>query len=183
MFSFQYSVLCKNTRSRGEPPENGSDPKRMAAFILDIGDHVALREGSILDLGGGFRVEGPDAGEVIEISVGMDVVAIQWEQAQFRGWYDVETLSRLVRVDTPTGALLRLSEAEMLHFASIQDLLTRLGFEEDQEHACLRQTKHGHVIEFDRITGQSVSSFVAQGIRDGWLRSYLKEKKSGADGI
>ena len=69
----------------------------MAAFILNIGDHVALGEGSILDLGGGFRVEGPDTGEVIDISVGMDVVAIQWEQARFRGWYDVETLSRLVQ--------------------------------------------------------------------------------------
>ena len=136
---------------------------------------MALREGSILDLGGGFRVEGPDAGEVIDISVGMDVVAVQWERAQFRGWYDIETLSRLVRVDPPTEALLRLSQAEMLHFASIQDLLTRLGFEEDQKHACLRQAQHGHVIEFDRITGQSVPSFVSQGIRDGWLRTYLQE--------
>lgn len=149
---------------------------------------MALREGSILDLGGGFRVEGPDAGEVIDISVGMDVVAIQWERARFRGWYDVETLARLVRVDAPTGALVRLSQAEMLRFASIQDLLTRLGFEEDQEHACLRQARQGHVVEFDRMTGQSVPSFVSQGIRDGWLRSYLKEKKglkekSGADGI
>ena len=155
----------------------------MTAFILDIGDHVALREGSILDLGGGFRVEGPDTGEVIDISVGMDVVAVQWERARFRGWYDVETLSRLVSVDPSTGALVRLSQAEMLRFASIQDLLTRLGFEEDQEHACLRQTRHGHVVAFDRITGQSVPSFVAQGIREGWLRAYLREGKSGADGI
>lgn len=149
---------------------------------------MALREGSILDLGGGFRVEGPDAGEVIDISVGMDVVAIQWERARFRGWYDVEMLARLVRVDAPTGALVRLSQAEMLRFASIQDLLTRLGFEEDQEHACLRHARQGHVVEFDRMAGQSVPSFVSQGIRDGWLRSYLKEKKglkekSGADGI
>ena len=139
----------------------------MAAFILDIGDHVALRAGSILDLGGGFRVEGPDAGEVIDISVGMDVVAIQWERAQFRGWYDVETLSHLVRVDPPQGAKVRLSQAEMLRFASIQDLLRRLGFEEDQEQACLRQAQHGHVVEFDRMAGQSVPSFVSQGIRDG----------------
>ncbi len=152
----------------------------MATFFIDIGDRVTLREQSILDLGGGFRVEGPDAGEVIDISVGMDVVAIQWERARFRGWYDVETLSRLVRVDPPTGALVRLSQAEMLRFASIQDLLTRLGFEEDQEHACLRHARQGHVIEFDRVAGQSVPSFVSQGIRDGWLRSYLKEK-SGAD--
>lgn len=144
---------------------------------------MALREGSILDLGGGFRVEGPDAGEVIDISVGMDVVAVQWERAQFRGWYDVETLSRLVNVDTQTEALLHLSQAEMLRFASIQDLLSRLGFEEDQEHACLRQAQHGHVIAFDRIAGQSVPSFVAQGVREGWLRSYLQEEKSGADGI
>ena len=143
---------------------------------------MALREGSILDLGGGFRVEGPDAGEVIDISVGMDVVAIQWERARFRGWYDVETLSRLVRVDTPTGALVRLSQAEMLRFASIQDLLTRLGFEEDQERACLWHARQGHVVEFDRMAGQSVPSFVSQGIREGWLRLYLKEK-NGADGI
>ncbi len=163
--------------------ENGSAPQRMAAFLLNIGDHVALREGSILDLGGGFRVEGPDAGEVTDISVGMDVVAIQWERAQFRGWYDVETLSRSVSVDTHTGALLRLSQAEMLGCASIQDLLTRLGFEDDQEHACLRQAQHGHVIEFERIAGQSVPSFVSQGIREGWLRLYLQEEGSGADGI
>ena len=65
---------------------------------------MALGEGSILDLGGGFRIEGPDAGEVIDISVGMDVVAIQWERARLRGWYDVETLSRLVSVDPPQGA-------------------------------------------------------------------------------
>ena len=136
---------------------------------------MALREGSILDLGGGFRVKGPDAGEVIDISVGMDVVAIQWERARFRGWYDIETLSRLVRVDPPTGVLVRLSQAEMLRFASIQDLLTRLGFEEDQEHACLRHARQGHVVEFDRMAGQSVPSFVSRGIRDGWLRTYLQE--------
>ena len=135
----------------------------MAAFILDIGDHVALRAGSILDLGGGFRVEGPDAGEVIDISVGMDVVAIQWEQARFRGWYDVETLSRLVSVDPSTGALLRLSQAEMLRFASIQDLLTRLGFEEDQEHACLRQARRGHVVAFDRMAGHIGSQLCGPG--------------------
>ncbi len=136
---------------------------------------MALREGSILDLGGGFRVEGPDAGEVIDISVGMDVVAIQWERARFRGWYDAETLSRLVRIDPPTGTLVRLSQAEMLRFASIQDLLMRLGFEEDQEHACLRQAQHGHVVEFDRMAGQSVPRFVSQGLLDGWLRTYLRE--------
>lgn len=136
---------------------------------------MALGEGSILDLGGGFRIEGPDAGEVIDISVGMDVVAIQWERARLRGWYDVETLSRLVSVDPPQGAEVRLSQAEMLRFASIQDLLTRLGFEEDQEHACLRQAQHGHVVEFDRIAGQSVPRFVSQGLQDGWLRTYLQE--------
>ncbi len=136
-----------------------------------------------MDLGGGFRVEGPDAGEVRDISVGMDVVAIQWERAQFRGWYDVETLSRLASLNLSQGTAVRLSQAEMLRFASIQDLLMRLGFEEDQEHACLRQARQGHVVEFDRMAGQSVSSFVSQGIRDGWLRSYLREGKRGADGI
>ena len=147
----------------------------MAAFILDIGDHVALGEGSILDLGGGFRIEGPDAGEVIDISVGMDVVAIQWERARLRGWYDVETLSRLVSVDPPQGAEVRLSQAEMLRFASIQDLLARLGFEEDQEHACLRHPRHSHVVGFGAIMGQSMLTFVSKGLQDGWLRTYLQE--------
>ena len=147
----------------------------MATFLIDIGDRVTLREQSILDLGGGFRVEGPDAGEVIDISVGMDVVAIEWERAQFRGWYDVETLSRVVSVDTFKEASPCLSQAEMLRFASIQDLLIRLGFEEDQEHACLRHPRHSHVVGFGAIMGQSMLTFVSKGIRDGWLRTYLQE--------
>ncbi len=147
----------------------------MATFLIDIGDRVTLREQSILDLGGGFRVEGPDAGEVIDISVGMDVVAIEWERAQFRGWYDVETLSRVVSVDTFKGASPCLSQAEMLRFASIQDLLIRLGFEEDQEHACLRHPRHSHVVGFGAIMGQSMLTFVSKGLRDGWLRTYLQE--------
>ena len=147
----------------------------MATFLIDIGDRVTLREQSILDLGGGFRVEGPDAGEVIDISVGMDVVAIEWERAQFRGWYDVETLSRVVSVDTFKEASPCLSQAEMLRFASIQDLLIRLGFEEDQEHACLRHPRHSHVVGFGAIMGQSMLTFVSKGLRDGWLRTYLQE--------
>ena len=104
------------------------------AFIVDIGDRVFLRDQSILDLGGGFRVEGPDSGRVIDISVGMDLVAVEWDGAQFRGWYDIETLSRAVTVNDHTSQsqeTRRLSQEEMLRFASIQDLLTRLGFIED----------------------------------------------------
>ena len=147
----------------------------MARFIVDIGDRVALREQSILDLGGGFRVEGPDVGRVIDISVGMDLVAIEWERAQFRGWYDVDTLSRVVRVESPLDESPRLSQSEMLHFASIQDLLMRLGFTEDQKQACLRHPQYDHVVAFERIVGQSVTTFVSQGMRDGWLQTYLKE--------
>lgn len=145
----------------------------MPRFIIDIGDRVLLREQSILDLGGGFRVTGPDSGRVIDISVGMDLVAIEWDRARFRGWYDVDNLYGVVkRVIVPPRPS-RLSQTEMLRFPSIQDLLARLGFEEDQDHACLRPPRHGHVVEFERFSGQSLASFVAQELCDGWLRDYL----------
>ena len=152
----------------------------MAAFIIDVGDRVALQEHSILDLGGGFRVEGTDLGKVIDISVGMDLVAIEWEQAQFRGWYDVEALSRVVRIVTSKGEAPCLPDEEMHRFASIQDLLTRLGFKEDQEQACLQHPQHGHVVEFDQISGQTIPTFVAKGLREGWLRTYLQEPASSS---
>ncbi len=148
------------------------------AFIVDIGDRVSLRDQSILDLGGGFRVEGPDSGRVIDISVGMDLVAVEWEGAQFRGWYDVETLSRVVSVNEPAvqpQETQRLSQEEMLRFASIQDLLTRLGFIEDQQHACLRHPHDARVVEFDQIAGQSLTAFVTSGLQKGWLRKYRQE--------
>ncbi len=146
------------------------------AFIVDIGDRVSLREQSILDLGGGFRVEGPDSGRVIDISVGMDLVAVEWDGAQFRGWYDVETLSRAVDVnELQPRETQRLSQEEMLRFASIQDLLTRLGFIEDQPHACLRHPHDAHVVEFDQIVGQSLTAFVTTGLQKGWLRKYRRE--------
>ena len=146
------------------------------AFIVDIGDRVSLREQSILDLGGGFRVEGPDSGRVIDISVGMDLVAVEWDGAQFRGWYDVETLSRVVDVnELQPRETQRLSQEEMLRFASIQDLLTRLGFIEDQPHACLRHPHDAHVVEFDQIVGQSLTAFVTAGLQKGWLRKYRRE--------
>ena len=148
------------------------------AFIVDIGDRVSLRDQSILDLGGGFRVEGPDSGRVIDISVGMDLVAVEWEGAQFRGWYDVEILSRVVTVDEQAvqpRETQRLAQEEMLRFTSIQDLLTRLGFIEDQQHACLRHPHDAHVVEFDQIAGQSLTAFVTSGLQKGWLRKYRQE--------
>ena len=148
------------------------------AFIVDIGDRVFLRDQSVLDLGGGFRVEGPDSGRVIDISVGMDLVAVEWDGAQFRGWYDVETLSRAVTVNqhtVPFQETRRLFQEEMLRFASIQDLLTRLGFIEDQHHACLRHPDNAHVVEFDQIAGQSLAAFVTTGLQNGWLREYIQE--------
>ena len=150
----------------------------IVAFIVDIGDRVSLRDQSILDLGGGFRVEGPDSGRVIDISVGMDLVAVEWDRAQFRGWYDVETLSRVVSVNEPAiqpQETQRLSQEEMLRFASIQDLLRRLGFVEDQQHACLRHPHNAHSVNFDQIAGRSLAAFVQQGLNVGWLREYVRE--------
>ncbi len=149
------------------------------AFIVDIGDRVSLSEKSILDLDGGFRVEGPDSGRVIDISVGMDLVAVEWDGAQFRGWYDVETLSRVVTVnELQPRETQRLAQEEMLRFASIQDLLTRLGFIEDQQYACLRHPHDAHVVEFDQIAGQSLTAFVTGGLQKGWLRKYRRESPS-----
>ena len=70
---------------------------------------------------------------------------------------------------------LRLSQEEMLRFASIQDLLTRLGFIEDQQHARLRHPDNAHVVEFDQIAGQSLAAFVTTGLQKGWLREYIQE--------
>ena len=152
----------------------------MTAFIIDVGDRVHLHHHVILDLGGGFKVRGPDTGRVVDISIGMDLVAIEWDRAQLRGWYDIEDLSKSVTVSKqhrrsdPQQAGL-LSEAEMLRFVSIQELLARLGFVEDQDGSCLRNAQTAQKVEFAQIAGRSVVEFVRQGLQAGWLRDYLRE--------
>ena len=94
-----------------------------------------------LDLGGAYAVRGPDTGSIVEVSLGMDLVCVAWDQAKLRGWYEVETLFKMASVrkagrtredESPSERRLRrsgiLTQAEMLRFSSIQQLLTRPGF-------------------------------------------------------
>lgn len=160
----------------------------MKVFLPDVGDRVVLPARRRLDLGGAYAVRGPDTGNIVEVSLGMDLVCVAWEQAQFRGWYEVETLFKMATVrkagsrledEAPSRQRSRrhgiLTQAEMLRFASIQQLLTRLGFTENQERACMQNTETYDTVAFSQIAGRSVEEFVRRGIEDGWLGEYVKE--------
>jgi hypothetical protein len=161
----------------------------MTAFFIDSGDRVYLRDHVSVDLGGGFRVHGPDAGRVIEVSIGLDLVSIEWDRAQVRGWYEITKLASVATIskeargnegrqrgDPKPQRRGILTEAEMLRFQSIQQLLTRLGFLENQTMSCMYNPETYDTIAFSQIAGQSVTEFVRQGLAAGWLREYLKEE-------
>ena len=160
----------------------------MRVFLPDVGDHVVLPARRRLDLGGAYAVRGPDTGDIVEVSLGMDLVCVAWDKAKLRGWYEVETLFKMATVrkvgnsregKLPSERRLRrsgiLTKAEMLRFASIQQLLTRLGFMENQEQACMQNTETYDTVAFSQIAGKSVEEFVRRGIEDGWLKEYVKE--------
>ena len=159
----------------------------MRLFLPDVGDHVSLPGQHSLTLGGAYTVYGPDAGNVVEVSLGMDLVCILWDRAQVRGWYEVETVFRMATV-SKGGQKVEdeihqdrrrhhgiLTEAEMLRFASIQQLLMRLGFMENQDQACMHNPDTYDTIAFSQIAGRSLEEFVRRGIEAGWLAEYVRE--------
>ena len=159
----------------------------MRLFLPDVGDHVSLPDQRSLTLGGAYTVYGPDAGSVVEVSLGMDLICILWDRAQVRGWYEVETVFRVATV-SKGGQKMEdethqdqhrcrhgiLTEAEMLRFPSIQQLLLRLGFMENQAQACMHNPETYETIAFSQIAGRSVEEFVRRGIEAGWLAEYVR---------
>ena len=160
----------------------------MKLFLPDVGDHVSLPDQHSLTLGGAYTVHGPDAGSVVEVSLGMDLVCILWDRARVRGWYEVETVFRVAtvgkggqKVEDETHQDQRrrssgiLTKAEMLRFPSIQQLLMRLGFMENQAQACMHNPETYDTIAFSQIAGRSLEEFVRRGIEAGWLGEYVRE--------
>ncbi len=156
----------------------------MATFLPDLGDEVFLPDRQRVTLGGAYRVEGPDSGRIVEISLGMDLVCVVWDKARLRGWYEVEALCKAAEIrgsdrkEDETRDKKRpgiLTEAEMLRMPSIQQLLSRLGFMENQEQACMYNPETYDAIAFSQIAGRSLAEFVRCGREAGWLQEYVKE--------
>ncbi len=63
----------------------------------------------------------------------------------------------------------------MLRFESIFDLLTRLGFKEDQENERMITLDGTRQVAFEQIGGRTVAEFVRWGLKDGLLLRYLTE--------
>lgn len=157
----------------------------MPNLLPDLGDEVFLPERQRVTLGGAYRVTGPDSGRIVEISLGMDLVCVAWDKARLRGWYEVEDLCKVAAIRKPdredeaqTPDKKRagiLTEAEMLRMPSIQQLLSRLGFMENQDRACMYNLETCDVIAFSQIAGRSVAEFVRRGREAGWLQEYVKD--------
>lgn len=160
----------------------------MTPFLPDVGDYVSLPGQNSLTLGGAYTVHGPDTGYVVEASLGMDLVCVLWDCAQVRGWYEVESVFRVATVskggqnvedetnqDQPRRHSGILTEAEMLRFPSIQQLLLRLGFMENQAQACMHNPDTYDTVAFSQIAGRSLEEFVQRGIEANWLAEYVRE--------
>lgn len=160
----------------------------MTPFLPDVGDRVSLPDRHSLTLGGAYTVRGPDTGFVVELSLGMDLVCVQWGGAQVRGWYEVDYVFRVATVskggqkvedetnqDQPRLHSSILTEAEMLRFPSIQQLLLRLGFMENQAQACMHNPDTYDTVAFSQVAGRSLQEFVRLGIDAGWLAEYVRE--------
>ncbi len=80
-----------------------------------------------------------------------------------------------------------LTKSQMLAFASIFDLLSRLGFEEDTEEQCMVDrgtwfdTDDNFIgerwIDFEQIGGRTVAEFVREGLQQGFLLDYLSSEE------
>ncbi len=68
-----------------------------------------------------------------------------------------------------------MTEREMLRFESIFDLLTELGFTEDQAHERMLAPGRAQAVAFAQIGGQTVAEFVRWGMENGLLVPYLIE--------
>ena len=68
-----------------------------------------------------------------------------------------------------------MTEREMLWFESIFDLLTELGFSEDQARERMVAPGGTPVVVFAQIGGRTVAEFVRWGMENGLLLPYLIE--------
>ncbi len=68
-----------------------------------------------------------------------------------------------------------MTERDLFQFDSIFDLLTRLGFTEDQEHERMVAPGGTHMVAFAQIGGRSVAEFVRWGMENGLLVPYLAQ--------
>ncbi len=66
-----------------------------------------------------------------------------------------------------------VTEHDLLQSDSIFDVLTRLGFTEDQEQERMVAPKGTHVVAFTQIGGRTVAEFVRWGMKTGLLVPYL----------
>ncbi len=71
--------------------------------------------------------------------------------------------------------MLQMTEREMLRFESIFDLLTKLGFAEDQAHERMLAPGGTQAVAFAQIGGRTVAEFVRWGMENGLLLPYLIE--------
>ena len=69
----------------------------------------------------------------------------------------------------------QMTEREMLRFESIFDLLTELGFSEDQARERMVATGGTQAVAFAQIGGRTVAEFVRWGMENGLLLPYLIE--------
>ena len=80
-----------------------------------------------------------------------------------------------------------LTKSQMLAFASIFDLLSKLGFEEDTEEQCMLDrgswfdTDDNFIgerrIDFEQIGGRTVAEFVREGLQQRFLLDYVTEEE------
>jgi len=74
-----------------------------------------------------------------------------------------------------TARMLSVTERDLLRFDSTFDLLTRLGFTEDQAHERMVAPGGARMVAFAQIGGRSVAEFVRWGMENGLLLPYLAE--------
>ena len=127
----------------------------MPILLPDLGDEVVLPDRQRVTLGGAYRVEGPDSGRIVEISLGMDLVCVAWDRARLRGWYEVEALYKVAAIRKPDG----------------EDAPAP-----DTKRACMYNPETYDAIAFSEIAGRSVAEFVRRGRKAGWLQDYVKEE-------
>ena len=68
-----------------------------------------------------------------------------------------------------------MTKHDLLRFDSIFDLLTRLGFTEDQEQERTVAPQGAHAVAFTQTAGRTVAEFVGWAIKTGLLVPYLAE--------
>ncbi len=73
-----------------------------------------------------------------------------------------------------------MTERDLLRFDSIFDLLTRLGFTEDQKYERRVALEGTQAVAFAQIGRRSVAEFVRWGMKNGLLLPYLADPPTAA---